>query len=140
MKHWVPCFSGWVGVALIALIVTGCERGRKPLSTGAYIESHAQLENRRQNAEQITNWPARNDALRSVALDAASQGVGEVAVNAAAGIDRLPLRDQTAEQCARMLEERGERSAAEKLAESITDAATRDRVRSYLARHTAPTK
>ena len=120
--------------------VVGCSHEQKSLSTGAFIESHAQLENRRQNAEQISNGSVRNDALRSVALDAASQGVGDVAINATAEIDRPSLRDETAEQCARLLEDMGERAAAEKLADSISDTEARDRVRSYLASHTPPSK
>src|SRR4051812_15649498 len=114
-------------VLAVAGLFAGCSHEKSSLSTNQFIESHAQLENRRQNAEQISNWPVRNDALRSVALDAASQGVGDVAINATAGIDRPELRDETAEQCARLLEDKGERAAAEKLADSITNAAARDR-------------
>jgi hypothetical protein len=110
------------------------------MSTGAFLDAHAQLENRRQNAEQISDRATRNESLRGVALDAASQGVGDVAINATAAIDDVEKRDKTAEQSAEMLDSAGERAAAEKLADSISDPTVKDRVKGNLARTAPPSK
>ena len=121
-------------------VAGGCKHHKSSMSTGAFIDAHGQLENRRQNAEQIADRATRNESLRGVALDAASQGVGDVAISATGEIDDPAQRDKTAEQCAEMLDGKGERAAAEKLADSISDPTAKDRVKSYLARTAGASK
>jgi hypothetical protein len=129
-----------LSASVVVSLLAGCSTPPQggPPAAPAHTETWSQLSNRLKNANQISDFAARNDTLRNLAIDAANQGVADVTVSATESIDRMELRDQTAEQCARLLDERGQRAGAERLADLISDPAARDRVVNFLASQTPP--
>src|SRR5262245_29599481 len=80
-------------VLVIAAIAAGCNR------EGQRSQAPEQLKGRLDAANGISNSSEKNEALKSVALDAADSGVVEVAVKALEGISNSSMRSEVAATC-----------------------------------------
>src|SRR5437763_861653 len=117
-----PSTSLWIiAVALLALIgATSCQE-HKPQPR----QTPAQLQDRLTNARAITDGSKRDQALHDVAVDAAASRVSEVSVMAVNSIASTSVRDDTAEQAAKILDERSDRAGAERVVGLMSDTSRR---------------
>jgi hypothetical protein len=118
---------GRCGVILGLVLALGCGKDAKSNQTTD------QLNGRLDAAIGITDQSKRNDALQSVAEDAAEAGVGDVAQTAAERISDQVRRNDVAVICALKLAERGDTKAATSIAGIITDQVKRNDVLGKIA-------
>ena len=107
--------SSWIRLAAAAAIVTaGCAQGPKgPVGPD-------QLVGRLNAALSVTSSSQRDDALKSVAEDAADAGAADIVKRAVGGITSSNNRDDAAYTCAIKLADRGDTQAASDVAKMIT--------------------
>ena len=125
-----------IAAAMCAGLTTaGCQE-HKPQPR----QTPAQLQDRLSNARAIGNTSTRDQALHDIAVDAAASRVGDVAVAATSSINSTAMRDDTAEQAAKILDDRTDRASAERVVQLMSDASRRDAMRSYLASRAPSTR
>ncbi|HSV14775.1 MAG TPA: hypothetical protein VLI90_10975 [Tepidisphaeraceae bacterium] len=124
--------SSWmIAAAMLAGLTTalvGCQE-HKPQPR----QTPAQLQDRLANARGIGSNDVRDQALHDIAVDAAASRVGDVAVTATSSIGNAKMRDDTAEQAAKILDDHSDRASAERVVQLMSDSSRRDAMRSYLA-------
>jgi hypothetical protein len=103
-------------------------------------QTPAQLQDRLANARAIDNGNSRDQALHDIAVDAAASRVGDVAIAATSSITSTSMRDDTAEQAAKILDDRSDRASAERVVQMMSDTSRRDAMRSYLASRAPSTR
>jgi hypothetical protein len=119
---------GRCGVFLGLVLAIGCGKDAKQKQTPE------QLKGRLDAAIGITDPSKRNDALQSVAEDAAEAGVGEVAQAAAERITDPSRKNNVAAACALKLAERGDTKGATTVAGLITDPSRKNDVLGKIAK------
>jgi hypothetical protein len=97
------------------------------------FQTPGQLRDRITNASMIVDFKIRDHAMARVALDACGSDYPAIAFDAISNITEFHVRDQAATDCARVLDDRGDRKSADKMAGQIADFAAADQLRSYLA-------
>jgi hypothetical protein len=120
-----------VPVVLLALAL-GCSQPKA--TPPKEPQGPEQLKGRLEAANKMTNLTDRNQALQSIAEDAATAGAAEIVTAALEGITNLGLRNDTAAECALRLARRGDTKAATTVAESITNLSKRNEVLGKIAK------
>lgn len=115
-------------VLLVVANLAGCNR------EAPRTQAPDQLKGRLDAANGISNSTERNEALKSVAQDAAEAGVVEVTVKAVEGISNTTMRSEVAATCARKLAKRGETKGATDVAQLITNSTLKNEVLGEIAK------
>lgn len=97
------------------------------------FQTSSELRDRLTNAGEIVDFKIRDHAMSRVAVDACGSDFPAIAFEAISHITEFRVRDQAATDCARVLDDRGDRKSADKMAGQIADFAAADQLRSYLA-------
>jgi len=113
--------SGAIGLPLVLLLclLAGCKKS-EPSRT-------EDLQPRLGAAMQINSVKDRDDALKAVAVDAASLGAGDIVKQAVGAINNVSLHDETASDCALRLAKARQGNAAKDVAQEINSVQLRDR-------------
>lgn len=117
--------------ALCLSIATGCSQQSKEKQL-----AETPLKGRLEAALAITDPSSKNDALKSVALDAATAKNTEVVIAALQKISDPSLKNATAATCALKLAEQGETKEATATAAIISDPSQKNDVLSRIAKGT----
>lgn len=117
-----------IGLGL-AFALVGC---------AAAPQTGSQLSDRLSNAQQITDSHQKDDALQTIAKDAANSAQPQLCLNAVGGIADSRLRDMTAHGCADTFNGKGDRSTATALVGMIGDAGLKDQILKAYADRPAP--
>ena len=126
-------FRVWCLAWRTALVVC-CAAGIAGCPAAVSTQTPQQLQARLQSATLIGDDSTRDQALTSVAIDAAQSGNEQVCLAAAEQIEGDSLRDKTLKTCVKKIDRNlGKRGAAESLANLIGDDNARDQILSLLA-------
>ncbi|MEM8672002.1 MAG: hypothetical protein AAGG48_31075 [Planctomycetota bacterium] len=110
---------------IVSMLLCGC--GQTTTS------ETSDFEGRLEAAAAVQETGQRDDALASVATDAADAGNGSVCLQAVSKVSATSLRDTLAEDCALKLARAGDSSAAYEVANKIVSASRRSDVNSTIA-------
>jgi hypothetical protein len=105
--------------------VCGCKKNDPP--------KKADLRPRLEAAMQITNSNDRDSALKTVAVDSAGLGAGDITLEALAHMFNSSFRDETASDCASRLAKAQQLSFAKDVAKTIVSSNLRDETLKKLA-------
>lgn len=115
-------------VVVMLAFLTGCNRDAQRQ------QSPEQLKGRLDAANAISNTTEKNEALKSVAQDAADSGVVEVALKAVEGISNTTTRNEVAAACSRKLAKRGDTKGATDVAQLISNTTLKNEVLAEIAK------
>lgn len=118
------------GVLIPLVLVFGCGRSQTPREP----QTPDQLKGRLDAATKITNSTERNEALQTIAEDAADAGISEIVIKALEGITNSSTRNDVAADCALRLAKKGETKGATTVAEGITNSTKRNEVLGKIAK------
>jgi len=128
-------------LALLALLSAGCSTPTPSVEiTSERIESARsdaspeELQERLRACEQVSNLSDRDDALVSVALDAAASDQAGLCIQTLERIAVLSKRDAVAAGCARLAMRHATLADARRIAEKIRTISLRDTVFGEIAR------
>jgi hypothetical protein len=110
------------------VVVAGC--GQQPRSA----QTPEQRKWRLDAAIGVTNMTQKNEALISVAEDAADAGAGDIVVKALEEMSNLTTKSDVAETCALKLARRGDAKAATRVAETMTNLTKKNEVLARIAK------
>ena len=116
-------------IASVSLLMVGCHTDRFTPSTAGSSELDARLD----AAKAITMNADRDEALSTVARDAAKAGDVEVAKGALNAMTFSSAKDETTADCARQFASAGRSAAANEVARTITSTSVRDSALKQLA-------
>ena len=113
---------------LVPFLVAGCFlKPKQP-------QSAEQLKGRLDAASTMTNVAQRDDALSTIALDAADAGEGDIVKKALEGMSNVSKKNDTAYDAALKLSERGKTPAAVEVAKMISNTAKQNEALSKIAK------